>query len=625
MSPETDRPTSTNPLTGNPLRTREDVATAMSDLFEPLLPHFSDAGGRVRLGSFSAIYAQKVAELEGFARPLWGIVPFTQGGGRFPHWDLYRRGLAAGTDPRSPDYWGPLRRPGQRMVEMAAIGFAMAAVPEHIWEPLAPEEQERLVQWLAPINEHEPVRNNWQFFRVLVNLGFERVGAPVDRAAVKRSYDLIDSFHVGDGWSTDGADGHIDYYLPFAQHTYGLLHASLGLGDVSRSDAYRARAGAFAPAFRSWFDTGGAAVPFGRSLAYRCAQGSMWGALVAADEEALPWPEIKGLYLRHLRHWSTMDVADRDGVLTVGYAYDSRALSEEYNAPGSPYWAMKAFLALAAPEEHPFWQAEEAPMDPVSAVVPMSPARMVICRDGGHTVALSGGQPALAMFNQGAAKYTKLAYSSRFGFSADLPFLGRPPVNDSALVLTDDDGRRRGRTDVDDHEIVGDVVWSRWRPWPDVVIDSVLRGTATWHMRVHRIVTARPLEAEEAGFALGHDADADVLLSLVLGKDVDTGDLAAVQSPGRAEAWSPAGALAILDLDGARAGRVSPLAPGANLIHAKAVVPVLRRRLEPGVHLLRCAVGAGRRAEDLAGGPPTEDGSLQRVLNSRNPPEGAQG
>lgn len=64
-----------NPLAGNPLRTREDVERAAMDLFTPLLPHFSKGAARVKLGSWGVWYSDGAGELEGFARPLWGIVP----------------------------------------------------------------------------------------------------------------------------------------------------------------------------------------------------------------------------------------------------------------------------------------------------------------------------------------------------------------------------------------------------------------------------------------------------------------------------------------------------------------------------------------------------------------------
>lgn len=100
-----------------------DARRAVYDLFNPLVPAYRAGGARVSLGTAGI-------QLEAFARSLWGIVPLAAGGGHFPHWDLFRIGLVHGTDPRDPQYWGSLERTNQRMVEMAAIGFALALVPE---------------------------------------------------------------------------------------------------------------------------------------------------------------------------------------------------------------------------------------------------------------------------------------------------------------------------------------------------------------------------------------------------------------------------------------------------------------------------------------------------------------
>ena len=227
-----------NPLARGPLQTRDDVARAVVDLYEPLLGHVSAGARVVRLGSFASVFEQSTAELEGFARPLYGIVPLTVGGYEFAHWERFAAGLDAGTDPQSVEYWGPV--PGdndQRMVEQAAIGLALAFCPEQAWEPLSAVARDRLVRWLHGIFEHDPNPNNWQFFRVLVALGLERVGAPFDGAKVTTSLDLLDSYRVGRHWYADGALANVDYYVPFAFHTYGLMYAAandLGLGDDSR-------------------------------------------------------------------------------------------------------------------------------------------------------------------------------------------------------------------------------------------------------------------------------------------------------------------------------------------------------------------------------------------------------
>jgi hypothetical protein len=572
-------------MAGNPLATKDDVRRAVVDLVGPVVAHLSPGGARARLGSAGAIFAPCVAELEGYARPLWGIVPLVAGGGTFDHWDRWVEGLASGTDPDGPEYWRPCGAAiDQRMVEMAAIGFALAFTPEPLWDPLTGRQRDHVVAWLRGIEHGEPAANNWQFFRLLVQMGLERVGVAIDRDAQARSVAMLDSFALDGGWYTDGAGGNIDYYVPFAMHTYGLILAASGLGDREAAARYVERARAFAPDFQHWFASDGAAFPFGRSLTYRFAQGSFWGALALADVEALDWSTVRGLALRHLRWWADRPISDRDGVLSVGYGYENRLMAESYNSAGSPYWCMKAFGMLAAPDDHPFWTAEEAaPLPGAASTVTLGAAGMVLGRDEGQVVALPAQPPGWSFVEQADAKYHKFAYSSRFGFSGDFTVFGMA-ATDSMLAVTDSStGVRRVRHSVVRTEVVDGVALSRWSPAAGVVIDTAITGGAPWHVRVHRITTDRELVLDETGFALPSEPEA-------------LGAPSAGADDGRISVTSPAGRSTIVDLpDDAAAPRAASavtLAPNANLMDPHVVVPSLRVTVPAGTWRFACAVGA---------------------------------
>jgi hypothetical protein len=606
-----------NPLARGPLETRADLQRAVRDLYEPLLPYVSTCGARVRLGSFGAVFEAAVAELEGFARPLYGIVPLTVGGGDFDHWDRLAAGLEAGTDPGSDEYWGPVAGDAdQRMVEQAAIGLALAFCPEQAWEPLTPTAQRNLVTWLNGVFEHEPAKNNWQFFRVLVALGLERVGVPFDRGAVAASLERIERYRLGDHWYADGKRGPVDYYVPFAFHTYGLFYAAandLGLGDDARAQDFRQRAAGFASDFQHWFAPDGAAVPMGRSLTYRFALASFWGALAWANvDSGLSWGTVRGLSLRHLRWWAGRPISDRDGVLSVGFAYDNRRLSESYNSPASPYWCLKAFAPLAAPADHPFWTADEEELSPLDSPVTLSDAGWVVARDAHQAVALVARRaPDLELPEQAAAKYRKFAYSSVFGFSGDFADALGVVHTDSMLALSDADasdrmsgvaelseqiasllvrtgagGHRRVRLGSARAGVEDGLAWSTWWPWPDVRIDTVCVAVdGAWHLRFHRTRNERPLHAIESGFAVG--------FTPVRG---EPDPASAEVRPGVAVFRTNLGCSAIVEWEAAREGRregsVRALPPNANLMHPHVAVPLLSRSLPAGDHRLACAVFA---------------------------------
>jgi hypothetical protein len=587
-------PQNANPLNANPLSGRPEVAKAALDTFTPLLPYFSEGGARVYLSDTAAIFDRAAAEMEGFARPLWGLAPFAAGGGDFDHWALYRQGLVNGMDPEHPEYWGDVADRNQRLVELAAIGLSMRLVPQHIYDPLTDREKRIISDYLLKARDRDYVDNNWKFFRVLVDLGLEECGIAFDRSGTSRFLDDLESFALDDGWYRDGPHRRTDHYIPFAMHFYGLLYATLSRGDEARAERFKARARRFALDIRHWYGPDGAALAFGRSQTYRFAAAGFWGALAFADVEALPWGEIKGYYLRHLRWWSDKPIAERDGVLSIGYAYPNLLMSESYNSAGSPYWAMKAFLPLALAEDHPFWRAEEADAPSFPEPVPLRAPGMVAMHTPGNVVVLSSGQEHETM--RGAAeKYAKFVYSTRYGFSVeanDRHFDGA--ALDGMIGFSRDGKHLAMRETLEEALIAGTTLYSKWRPFADVTVETWLLPKAPWHIRVHRIETPVPLQSIEGGFAVRR---ADF--------NVDRRE----QGMGRARVTTDTDVSAIDDLSAVmRAGRSHFPLPNTNLLHSKTIVPQLLGDIPAGVSVLVTAAMASPvcdEAHSAIGNPPT--------------------
>ncbi|QRM31646.1 DUF2264 domain-containing protein [Microvirga sp. VF16] len=574
-------PAHANPLAGNPLKTRDDVEKALLDLFNPLLPAFSEGGARVSLSATAAHFDQAAADLEGFARPLWGLAPYAAGGGDFPHWPLYAKGLANGTDPEHPEYWGKVTDRDQRMVELAALGFALRLVPEHLWAPLDERARRNVATYLLEARPHQFADNNWKFFRVMIDLGLERVGIDFDRTLTEQYLQELEAFYLGDGWYRDGNVPRVDHYIPFAMHFYGLIYAALATTDEERKHRFREWARLFAPNIRHWFADDGGTLVFGRSMTYRFACAGFWAALAFADEEAMPWGEVKGYYLRHLRWWAKLPITDRSGVLTVGFGYANLLMSENYNSAGSPYWAFKAFLPLALPATHPFWTTEEAPAPVFSEPSPQPQPGMVMMHPPGNVIALSSGQENLQM-RFGSEKYAKFVYSSRYAFSVESDeriFEGA--ALDGILAFSDDGRHFRVRETNDEARIAGSVLYARWRPWSDVEVETWLLPASPWHIRIHRIRTPHPLATAEGGFAIPR-ADAYRMLERI---DERSGTALVIGA-------SDFSGIADLGSTIERRGIALKAPPNTNLLYPKTFVPQLRGEIPSGETVLTTAAVA---------------------------------
>ena len=307
------------------LRTRQELRQAAAELLKPLVPCMTPGKARIYVSQGSAHYAEDVAGMECWSRALWALVPMLAG--KCPEaeelWPLWMEGMIHGTDPEHEEYWGEIRPFDQRMVEMAVIGCGLCFAPEHFLDPLDETQRKHLYDWLNQINLHDMPKNNWRFFRILVNIGFLKNGLPMDEARMREDMDLMESHYTGDGWYFDYPTKR-DYYTLWGFHFYSLLYAVLMADDdPKRCARIRERAALIAPRFACWFDREGRGLPYGRSLTYRFCQSSFWAAAAFAGLQCgSPDPgQVKHLLLNNLRFWLNRPIFDRGGALTVGYGY----------------------------------------------------------------------------------------------------------------------------------------------------------------------------------------------------------------------------------------------------------------------------------------------------------------
>ncbi|EAU82182.2 hypothetical protein CC1G_11372 [Coprinopsis cinerea okayama7 len=578
------------PFSSNPLETRDDLARFLKDLLDPLAAHTSPGGARIQLGYTGTHYDDVAAQLEGFSRPIWGLAALLAGGGDYEGTSRWVNGFANGTNPESPEFWGWMRDKDQRMVECSAIGFTLAVAKEKIWDPLSDEAKKNLEDWLAIMNGKEMPNTNWLWFRVFANLGLSKVGSSrFDAARMKADLDHLDTFYIGDGWSRDGPEGivQLDYYsssfaIQFAQLAYSKL---MQKEDPERCEEYRNRAKKFAQDFVHYWDEEGRPIPFGRSMVYRFAMSSFWGALAFADVELpapLTWGVIKGLQLRNLRYWAKQPGAyNSDGTLTIGYGYPNLNMTENYNSAGSVYWCCKSFVTLALPESHPFWAAKEEPFPEALKETTkfLTHPLHITTNLGGHTFLLSSGQQCSYPVKQSAAKYGKLAYSSAFGYSVPTGNLTLEELGgDNTLALSNDKGETwKCRRETKEARIEeGRWLRSMWYPWEGVQVETWLippqKENPLWHLRVHRIRTNQPLTSAEGGFALyGQNA---IGRALEPSTNADEGTL---EDGAVTRATSKAGVsgLAGLEASSTRIGKALRMDPNTNLIEPRTVLPTL--------------------------------------------------
>ncbi|MEY7269664.1 DUF2264 domain-containing protein [Citrobacter koseri] len=591
----------------NPLSFREDVISAVTTMLSALDKQFPAGAAQFSLGDTCAHYSVDIACMEGLSRALWGLFPLMAGGAEVPFADKYIQAIKLGTDPLSPHYWGDTDPYDQRLVEMAAYGLGLALLQTRLTDKFSETELANLHRWLNQITDAQMPDSNWNYFAIIVQLGFKRAGLPFDQAAIDRRFTMMEAYYLGDGWYADGPGRPKDYYISMAFHFYGLLYATLNPEDAARAATLRERARLFAADFIYMSAADGASVPFGRSLTYRFAMVAFWSAAAFAELDVFSPGVIKGVILRHLRWWQQQPIVDRDGILTLGFAYPNLAMCEDYNSPGSPYWALKVFLILALPDDHAFWQAEELPLPQCAEkhVIPHAAQILQHSENSDHVTMLTSGQLELNNYVNTEAKYTKFAYSSRFGFTIERGRYGlKHAACDSMLLLADGDNYFRGRRRCDEVRVDENFIFSRWSPWHDVTVETWLAPFGEWHLRLHRIHSARTLHTVEGGFAVMKTAHQ---LS-------ERGCYLAAEN----------GCSTIVDLSPALARQPDSIItpPNSSIMFAQcAAIPLLTAEIAQGESWLCCAVSASGQQKKYTAIPQLQINDNQVVIRE---PESAR-
>lgn len=567
------------------LRTREDVALLLLDWIRPLKAHYSAGGALLKVGNTSAHYGETSIRMEGYSRVLWGLGPLFAGGNthlpqaaqqEIEAWkDIARNGLIHGTDPAHAEYWLDMWDFDQKMVETAAIANAVLLAPDVFWNPLTDVQRQNVYNWLNQINHHRLHDNNWRFFRVLVNVLFQKLGLPCDDTALKDDLGVIEHCYEGDGWYFDGQPGQKDYYIPFAMHYYGLIYA------VHRRSAepeycgeLLRRAALFYRDFIYWFDADGREVPYGRSLTYRFAHSAVFAAMAFAGAD-VPLGELKHLLLGNLRYWQGNPIFDCGGVLTIGYQYPNLFMSERYNAPGSPYWAFKTFLMLALPEEHPFWKAQEQPPQLCAKKLLAHPNMIAVHEESGHTLLYPTGQHSFNMGNT-AAKYQKFVYSNQFGFSVSRGTQLEDGAFDNTLAAAGaEDDLWRMRDGAERYEVTPACTRTLYELMPGVRVESQIIPMNGGHFRVHYVRTQIPVRLADGGFAVR------------LEQGLTRSDASMIRTGAHEVCCDfPWGNAGVVNQD--KMGEPIPVNafPNTNLMYGITVIPTVCYTLEPGEYRL---------------------------------------
>lgn len=590
---------------------REQWAELADGMLAAVRPYASDGHARITLPGAEGGYGRAIDGLEGFARTFL-LAGFRLAGergadpGHLAEW--YAHGLAAGTDPSSPDRWVRMGEHGQAKVEAASIALVLDMTRPWIWDRLTPAVHQNVIDYLSPaVGDSTYPRTNWLWFRLVVQTFLRSVGGPWSADDMAEDLALHDSFLRADGWLADGDERSYDHYVGWALHLYPALWARMA-GAEELAAPRRARDTAHLDRFLqdavTLVGADGSPLIEGRSLAYRFAAAAPFWVGAMAEVPSLSPGQLRRAASGVVQHFAERGAFDERGLLTLGWFGSWPRLAQSYSGPGSPYWATKGMLGLALPADHPVWTApeEELPVEKADTLLAVQAPGWLVSgtrRDGIVRVVNHGTDHAVEGAMSGDSPlYAQLGYST-----ATSPLLdeeGWTAPLEQSVVLLDPAGRPTHRSGMRTLavEVTGagagrvgvaaSVAAAHWLDLPEVQTHhgSGYHGAATPAASITTLSLVRgPWEVRLVrvdGLAEGHDA-ATTLQLRIGGWAVAGPDAAPMTLAGGAAAATAAVTSRLVAVVGQAAASGTTRRTDASPLGAVAVVPWLSFEVQEGV------------------------------------------
>lgn len=367
-----------SPFTG---LTRQHWVDSAVFLLEGVFGHVKNSGAPIRFPRRTDIvypspdapaFVQRAAEAEGLARtfllaaPVLAENPGLEVRGIAVR-DYYAGQILQACDPASPGFWGRAGdiaaanggRPGQQLVEAAALCIGLMSSRAVIWERYSKREQDLIAATLGDYAHAATHPHNWRYFNVLIGAFLQVHGYPVDRAMLDGHLQALMAWYAGDGWYRDGAQ--FDYYSPWAFQFYGPIWCDwIGYAQQPElAGIIERRHGELMANYAHFFGRGGESLLWGRSAIYRCAASAPLVTAFRLKKTPLDPGHARRLASGNLLQFIGRDDLWQDGIPGMGFYGPFDAALQGYSCAASPFWLAKIYQALVLPADSPFWTATE--------------------------------------------------------------------------------------------------------------------------------------------------------------------------------------------------------------------------------------------------------------------------
>jgi hypothetical protein len=243
--------------------------------------------------------------------------------------------------------------------EFGGLTKTLLLMPDVLWPYWSKQERDEVAVTISKWAHHRTTQNNWRLFNICALSFLKKNGYEIDDQLLKEHLLWVASYHAGNGWYLEQS---YNYYTISLFVVYGTIW-NRAFGD----DHYPEIAAVLEKSFNELFQTyplffgrDGYINMWARSICYRLWISGGFPASFMLKSK----PPIDPGWARRLCSGSILQFVTRpefydNDIPSLGFYGHCEFAIQSYSCPASPFIMFLPFIALALPEDSPFWTAQE--------------------------------------------------------------------------------------------------------------------------------------------------------------------------------------------------------------------------------------------------------------------------
>ncbi len=242
--------------------------------------------------------------------------------------------------------------------EFGGWAKTLLLMPDVLWPHWTRQQQDDIALTISKWAHHRTTQNNWRLFNICALSWLKLKGYAIDDELLKSHLLWVASYHAGNGWYLEQS---YNYYTISLFVVYGTIW-NRAFGDTHYPEIAAVLERSFDELFKTYpnfFGRDGFINMWARSICYRLWISGGFPASFLLRSKPLDPGWARRLCSGSLLQFTTREDFFVNDIPSLGFYGHREFAIQNYSCPASPFIMFLPFIALALPEDSPFWIATE--------------------------------------------------------------------------------------------------------------------------------------------------------------------------------------------------------------------------------------------------------------------------